>query len=134
MTWFRVDDGFYDHPKVLSLPRGTIRKGAIALWTNAGSRCARYLLDGMVADSLIEDLGCTKADARALVACGLWHEHGHDCNTCPDIPKGHYLYHQWPEYQYTREQVEAEREATRKRQERYRKGRHDAVDNVSTNA
>src|SRR6266536_711018 len=80
VTWFRVDDGFYDHPKVKSLPRGATRK-----------------------------------DADALVAADLWHTAGHDCADCPDIPRGHYLFHQWSQYQPTRDQVEAERDAARKR-------------------
>lgn len=122
MTWFRIDDGFYDHPKIKALPRGPVRKGAIALWTMAGSWCARYLKDGMVPAAQIEELGGSAKDAQALVATTLWHEHDHGCPACPDVPPKHYLYHEWGLYQKTKEQVEKEREQAKKRQANYRAG------------
>jgi hypothetical protein len=122
VTWFRVDDGFYDHPKVKSLPRGPVRKGAIFLWNQAGSWCCRYLQNGLVPPHMISELGATRRDAEALVACDLWHTAGHDCADCPDIPRGHYLFHQWSQYQPTRDQVEAERDAARKRMQERRRG------------
>lgn len=115
MTWFKVDDSFYDHPKVKSLPRGPVRKGAVFLWTTAGSWCGRYLKDGQVPAHLVEEFGATRRDAEALIAAVLWHAPGHDCSYCPEVPAGHYLFHQWDQYQPTRDQIEAEREAARKR-------------------
>lgn len=32
MTWFKVDDGFYDHPKVDQLPNA-----AVGLWVKCGA-------------------------------------------------------------------------------------------------
>ncbi|STD70923.1 Uncharacterised protein [Corynebacterium ulcerans] len=32
MTWFKVDDGFYDHPKFLDVPNA-----AVGLWVKAGA-------------------------------------------------------------------------------------------------
>lgn len=128
MTWFRIDDGFYDHPKVKSLPRGPIRKGAVSLWTIAGSWCARYLKDGMVPANQIEELGASLKDATALVAANLWHAHDHQCPSCPDIPPKHYLYHEWDKYQKTKEQVERERVAAAKRQANYRASHGDGSD------
>ena len=123
MTWFKVDDGFYDHPKVKSLPRGAVRKGAIFLWNQAGSWCCRYLKDGLVPPEMLDELGATRKDAEALVAAVLWHSSGHDCLDCPPVPAGHYLFHQWDQYQPTREQVEAERSAARKRMQQRRRGK-----------
>lgn len=115
MTWFRVDDGFYDHPKVKSLPRGPVRKGAVSLWLLAGSWCSRYLKDGLVPAHQVEEFGSSRKDAEALVAAVLWHAPGHGCPDCPEIPPGHYLYHQWPEHQPLKERVEADRAAAKER-------------------
>lgn len=115
MTWFKVDDGFYDHPKVKALPRGAIRKGAISLWNQAGSWSARYLKNGHVPLFQIEELGWSKKDAEALVTVTLWHAPGHSCDDCEPVAAGHYLFHQWSEYQPTREQVETEKKAARDR-------------------
>jgi hypothetical protein len=123
MTWFRVDDGFYDHPKVKSLPRGAVRKGAVFLWTTAGSWAARYLMDGLVPALEVEEFGASSKDAQALVAARLWHDADNGCtseNPCPPVPPGHFLFHQWPVYQWTRQQVEADRAAARARQQRRR--------------
>jgi hypothetical protein len=40
VTWFKVDDSFYDHPKVFDLP-----DSAVALWTRAGCWSARNYID-----------------------------------------------------------------------------------------
>lgn len=131
MVWFKVDDGFYDHPKVKNLPRGGIRKGAIFLWNQAGSWCARYLTDGLIPATQIEEFGATRKDAHALVAAGLWHDgtqRDDDCQTCLWVPPKHYVFHQWAEYQLTKAQVEAEREAARKRQAKYRHGNGQQTD------
>lgn len=125
MTWFRVDDGFYDHPKLKTIPRGAPRDGAVALWTLAGSWSMRYLTDGQVPAHQLDEWGAKPKSAEWLVAADLWHAAGHDCLRCPDVPAGHYLYHDWPGCQLTREEVEAEREAARKRQQVWRR-RHGA--------
>lgn len=125
MPYFRVDDGFYDHPKVKSLPRGNVRKGAIFLWNQAGSWSSRYLLDGLVAATQIEEFGASKRDADALVACRLWHAPGDECwsdEPCPDVPPGHFLYHQWPEHQDLKSVVEERRAKARVRMHRLRNG------------
>lgn len=119
MTWFKVDDSFSDHPKVKSIPR-VERRGAVALWTLAGSYAARHTTDGFLFADDVEDLGCTKKDARALVTARLWHQEGHTCERCPAVPKGKYLFHDWLDYQPSAEQVAAERKAAAERQKRAR--------------
>ena len=122
MTWFKVDDGFYDHPKVRSLPRGPVRKGAVSLWLLAGSWCSRYLKDGLIPSHQIEEFGSSRKDAEALVAAVLWHAPGHDCDRCPDVPRGHYLYHEWPEHQPLKDEVERRQAANRERMRKRRGG------------
>lgn len=111
MTWFKVDDSFYDHPKVKAIPR-VARKGAIFLWNQAGSWSCRYLTDGLVPDHMVDELGANGKDSAALVACTLWER----------VPGG-YLFHDWADYQFTREQVETERAAARERMMRKRRGK-----------
>ncbi|WP_307190355.1 HNH endonuclease [Gordonia desulfuricans] len=51
----------------------------------------RTVLNPQIADLL----------ARHLVAVGLWHAPGHDCDRCPPVPHGHWLYHDWFAMGYT---------------------------------
>lgn len=84
MTWFKVDDSFYDHPKVFDAP-----DCALALWVRAGCWSARNLTDGFVPASLPARL-CDDPDTavRELVERGLWYR-----------TKGGYQFHDWTEYQ-----------------------------------
>jgi hypothetical protein len=112
MTWFRVDDGFPEHPKLEALEREPLRyMAAITLWTVMGCDCARRLTDGFVSserlDKVLRRLGKhTIAGAEALVEIGLW-----------DPVDGGWCYHDWEEYQPTKRAVVAKRkeDAERKR-------------------
>lgn len=65
--WFKVDDHFAMHPKAVAAGNR-----AIGLWVRAGSWSADQLTDGFVPAQMISPLGGTRADARQLVAAGLW--------------------------------------------------------------
>lgn len=105
MTWFKVDDSFYDHPKVFDLP-----DSAVALWIRAGCWSARNLTDGFVPARMPARL-CDDPDTavKALVDSGLWRR-----------SKGGYQFHDWADYQPTREEVERGRKAAAERQRRRR--------------
>ena len=107
MTWFKVDDGFYDHPKVIDLPLA-----AVGLWSLAGAYCARHLTDGVITDRQIRAIGGTRKQAAALVAADLW--------SADDAPPSarRFAFNDWGDFQPTREEVEKKRaeEAERKRQ------------------
>lgn len=120
MTFFYVDDQFYDHPKIKTIPRGGMRKGSVALWVNAGSWCARYLKDGQLPVDQVLDLGGSIKEAEWLRAALLWHGPSDYCDS-PDclesaVPQGFYQFHEWPVYQKTRQEVEQIRYAARLRQ------------------
>lgn len=104
MTWFKVDDGFYDHPKVEALANGEHYVSAVALWTLAGSWCAKYLTDGHVPRSRVVRLGLPMEAAEELVRVGLWTEEDDG-----------FRFYGWTEYQPTREEVEARRAQDRDR-------------------
>lgn len=104
MTWFKVDDSFYDHPKVFDAP-----DCAVALWTRAGTWSARNLTDGFVPANLPARL-CDDPDTavRQLIDRGLWKK-----------TRGGYRFHDWGDYQPTADNV---RELKRKRAEAGRIG------------
>jgi hypothetical protein len=111
MPWFKVDDAFHTHPKVLSLRTGPCEDTAIALWAKAGSWCAANLTDGAVPAYVLETFvrkNAVKA-ADELVRVRLWEKIGDD-----------YSFRSWAEYQPTAAQVRAEREASRRRLKRWR--------------
>ncbi|MFJ6532451.1 hypothetical protein [Microbacterium sp. NPDC091662] len=99
MPWFKVDDGFHGHPKVMMLS-----PSAIGLWLLAGTWSAQYLTDGLVPAGMVRRFGGTPEDAADLVNAALWHE-----------ADGGYQFHEWAEYQPLKSDVEAERAASRER-------------------
>lgn len=103
MTWFKVDDRFHSHPKVLALRSGAHEETAIALWLKAGSWCASNLTDGAVPsyvlDSLVRRNGA-KAAAE-LVRVGLW-----------ETTADGFRFRSWSEYQPSKSDVESKREKT----------------------
>lgn len=106
MTWFKVDDGFWSHPKVLNLS-----DSAVALWTRAGAYCCQHLTDGVVSSKILRVLGDEKA-ATELVESGLWRE-----------LKAGYKFHDWGDYQETSDTVKERRKQARERMQKLRAGR-----------
>ena len=109
MTWFKVDDKFWSHRKVML---ATLE--STGLWVRTGTWCAMHLTDGFISDEImrmIVPVSAKQADrfAAELEEMGLW--------TRVD---GGWQFHQWEQHQPSREKVEAEREASRERQERSR--------------
>lgn len=104
MPWFKVDDGFHGHPKVMDLSLA-----AVGLWTLAGSWCAKYLTDGFVPDKTVLRLGGTVEAAAELHSADLW-------EGCA----GGWQFKDWADYQPTKEEVEAERAAARERMKKVR--------------
>jgi len=105
--WFRVDDSFYDHPKAVGLS-----DNAVALWTRTGAWSGKQLTDGLVPLAMVEQFA-RGADAAKVVAAELmdhrlW-EPGADA----------IQFHDWADYNPTREQVLARRAADTKRRRRH---------------
>jgi hypothetical protein len=90
MTWFKIDDSFYDHPKVFDAP-----DCAVALWTRAGTWSARNRTDGLVPAGMPARF-CDDPDRaiKELVQRGLWSR-----------TRGGFQFHDWHDYQPTREEA-----------------------------
>lgn len=114
MTWFKADDGFYDHPKVLGLSMA-----ARGLWITAGTWCAKHLTDGVIPARQVRALGGTPAQTRALIQHGLWFESEDDSGAKS------YAFHGWNDMQPSRKEIleSREREREKKREWRKRKDR-----------
>jgi hypothetical protein len=84
---------------------------ACGVWVRAGSWSSQQLTDGFVPEDIAGTIG-KPATLRRLVAAGLW------------LPAdGGFHFHEWQVRNPSRAQVEADREAARKRQERWRRQR-----------
>ncbi|OAN35076.1 hypothetical protein A4X17_11380 [Plantibacter sp. H53] len=104
MPWFKVDDGFHGHPKVVDASLE-----AIGLWTVAGSWCAKYLTDGFVPEKTVLRLGGDVDSAGELVRAELW-----------SFADDGYQFKDWEDYQPLKADVEAERAAAQERMKKVR--------------
>jgi hypothetical protein len=95
MAWFKIDDNFIMSKKVLMIPRDD-RAIAIGFWTMAGVWSAHERTDGVVPDYVLADLNCPDSVIDDLVKAGLWIKNDDSI-----------VFHDWCEYQPTREQLEA---------------------------
>jgi hypothetical protein len=108
VAWVKLDDGFYDNPKIL-------RAGltAAGLYTAGLTYAARKLTDGFLADvavnMLVGDSG-TGLPGR-LIEAGLW-----------SAVEGGYQIHDYLEYNPPASQVKAERQAAKNRMQKLRSG------------
>ncbi|MFF0293173.1 mucin-2 [Kitasatospora sp. NPDC004614] len=111
MTWFKIDDTAYSHPKVL-----TAGNAALGLWLRCGAYAAQHLTEGRI-PGVVAGMFGTAPQAARLVRAGLWHATGHTCPRCPVVPAGDFLMHDFLHYNPSRASVEGtrQREADRKR-------------------
>jgi hypothetical protein len=112
MAWARLDDSFYDHPKVIAVWHA--RPDALGLHMRAISYCARHETDGKIHNAAVMALSPFQRDREgqvgALVDAGLWYEQ-----------EEHYLIHDYLDYNLSRDEIAAKREADRERQAKRRK-------------
>lgn len=108
MTWFKVDDGFWSHPKT-----ATLSDAAVTLWVRAGAYSCQHLTDGVIKRPVLRLVGESDA-ATELVEAGLW-------ITRPDG----WRFHDWDEYQETSETVKKRRDDARERQRKAREAREE---------
>jgi hypothetical protein len=68
VTWFKLSDHFYDHPKVMAAGNS-----AVGLWSRCASYTAKHELDGRIPRSVAHTWGSRK-DISRLLETGLWIE------------------------------------------------------------
>jgi hypothetical protein len=110
LSWVRLDDGFADHPKVLS-----IGKTALAVHVWAICYCARHLTDGFVSLGALS--GCPWVSKRSalesalgrLEGAGLWKRQGNG-----------FEINDYLDFNPTAAKVKAKRAAAAERQARWR--------------
>jgi hypothetical protein len=99
MPWFKIDDTFAMHEKVMAAGNA-----AVGLWARSGAWSMQQLTDGFVPDHVLRALGTPK-ERRTLVEVSLWVE-----------VEGGITFKNWEERQPTKIQVEAARQAAAERQ------------------
>lgn len=110
MVWFKVDDGFYSHPKTIQIPRsGGLRALAAGTWVLCGTWSSDHKLDGKIPLYAIDEAGGTIEGAEELVRVKLWRKR-----------RDGYQFHNWDEFQPTRAAQEEAAEKERVRKANYR--------------
>src|SRR5258706_12976308 len=117
MPWFRLDDSFHSHPKVIAAGNE-----AIGLYVRCGTHAAEHLTDGFVGKDVALSYGST-ALADTLVRTRLWHR-----------ARGGWTIHDYLDYNPSREAVEKERKASAERQRRKRGTQRSQRENALTNS
>jgi hypothetical protein len=128
MPFFPVDDDAAFHAKMRAAGNA-----AVGLWVRAGAYCMKEATGGVLQRHELEGLG-KASEVRKLVEVVLWHAHGHDCDRCPQPPKGGWVFHDWLDWGPLKsaEQIKDRREADRERQRRKRdRDRHAVTPTVS---
>lgn len=105
--WFKVDDQFPTHWKIIAL-RSEHGNGPVGLWVLAGTWCAAQNMDGFIPEKVALSFG-SQEQIDALVEATLW-----------EIVPGGYGVHDWEQYQFTAEQIEAKKKANAERQKQWR--------------
>jgi len=93
MSWSRLDDSWYDHPKLMRLP-DAMRNAGAGLRDRALSWSNRHLADGHVPNAVLRTLNCTPQLRASLIEVGLFEDEG----------QGVYI-HDYPEFNETKEEL-----------------------------
>jgi hypothetical protein len=97
MTWVKLDDQFFAHPKVIDLP-----KDAKLLYLAGLTHCAAQLTDGALSGGAVRAITALvdvdRSVTQQLVDAGLW-----------EVTEAGYAVHDYLKYNRTGEQVKAER-------------------------
>jgi len=98
VSWIRLDDNFFDHPKVIGLSDRAFR-----VFVKGICYANRHLTDGVISVPAQRYLRSTKAIATELLRAGLW-ELG---------DSGSFRIHDFLEYQFSKSAVIAIRQVQR---------------------
>ena len=98
MSWTKLDDGFWMHPKV-------IRAGneAVGVFARCLSYCGAYLTDGLVPAEVALTIAGSQDKLDAVASTGLLDK----------LPTGNYAIRDYAHYNPLRDEVEAKRQQRR---------------------
>lgn len=113
-----IDGGFDTHPKVVKAGNA-----AVGLWARCHSWATRQLMDGIVPDDIVSLYG-SPVQRRKLIDTGLWHDAPEQCDRCVVRPNA-VTFHDWSQWNETRDRVVARRESAKKRQQKRRENLQD---------
>jgi hypothetical protein len=117
MAWFKVDDRFTFHPKVISAGNE-----AVGAWVRLGAYCGAHLTNGKLPAAIVLSI-CGAELAKHLVACRFLDQ----------LPDGTYSMHDYLHYNPSAEQIRSERAATAERVSKWRNGSRNGVTNGVSN-
>lgn len=103
MPWFRLDDSFHSHPKVIA-----VGNEAVGLYVRCGTYAAQHLTDGLVPEHVVLLYGSREL-ADTLVRAKLWRR-----------TRGGWQIHDYLAYNPSKEQVQRDRKSNARRQALFR--------------
>jgi len=134
VPWVRFDDQFTIHRKVDGLSDAAFRLHASAIFWSA-----RNLTDGFVSREDLDGVTArVRTPARFAAECvrrGVWHDAREQClsEKCPGpVAEDGWIIHDYWEYQPSKAQVMRDRDASAKRQKKWRAS-HNGSSNAVTN-
>jgi hypothetical protein len=122
MPWARIDDGFFDHPKIEALTDRAFRAHIAAICL-----ANRYLTDGVLTNGQVLKIA-NKPVRKQLISAGLW-EPVNGCDESAGI-----RIHDFLDYNRDAVTVKAERQRNAERQKEWRERKRNAVTDTVTNA
>jgi hypothetical protein len=115
MPWFRLDDSFDTHPKVIAAGNE-----AVGLFVRCGTYCARHLTDGFIPEDVALLYGAPEL-VETLVRTKLWRR-----------TRGGYRMRDYLAYNPSAQTVDKERAQKAERQKRWREGQRRRQGDAST--
>jgi len=128
MTWIRIDADIANNPKLRDVPRKE-RLPLIGLLVCLVGWSRQYLTDGQIPARVLRDVA-GRADACVTLALRnrMIHKAGHHCATCAQpLDSDGVVIHDFAKYQQTKDEVSADRAATRERVQSFRERARNAV-------
>lgn len=117
MPWFRLDDSFHSHPKVVAAGNE-----AVGLFVRCGTYCAQHLTDGFIPEQVMLLYGSSEL-ADALIRAKLVRR-----------VRGGWRIPDYLDYNPSGQQVQQERKAKTERQRRWRETKRRRPVDASTGA
>lgn len=108
MPWFKLDDSFHQHPKVV-----VAGNAAVGLWIRCATYSAQYLTDGYIPNHIVHSYGKAR-EVGSLVDVHLW------------VPTdGGMLIPDYLDYNPSKADVDLARKRDAERKRRGRESRHE---------